>query len=84
MLFRLKKKKFSVLIAFFETDCARSGYVWSNAKNMHPFWEVTMVFRVSGRGRIGADGLVSIHRISVVSIISFSQTSELCFSLLSS
>lgn len=35
------------------------GYVWSKEKNSNPNWEVEVVFRISGRGRIGADGLVS-------------------------
>ncbi|KAI0227060.1 Protein ERGIC-53 [Lamellibrachia satsuma] len=36
---------------------SKKGNVWSNEKNTHPFWVIDMVFRVSGRGRIGADGL---------------------------
>ena len=35
------------------------GYIWSKMKNTHEHWEAEVVFRVNGRGRIGADGLVS-------------------------
>lgn len=35
-----------------------SGSVWSKMVNPHENWEVEVVFRVNGRGRIGADGLV--------------------------
>jgi Legume-like lectin family len=34
------------------------GSVWSKEVNTHEDWEAEVVFRVSGRGRIGADGLV--------------------------
>ena len=34
------------------------GSVWSKEINTHEDFEVEVVFRVSGRGRIGADGLV--------------------------
>ena len=36
------------------------GHVWSKNKNTNAHWEVELTFRVSGRGRIGADGLVCI------------------------
>jgi len=36
------------------------GSVWSKEVNTYDDWEVEVVFRVSGRGRIGADGLVRI------------------------
>jgi len=36
-----------------------SGAVWAKEMNTHEHWEIEVVFRVSGRGRIGADGLVN-------------------------
>jgi len=36
---------------------SKKGSVWSKEVNTHDNWEVEIVFRVSGRGRIGADGL---------------------------
>ncbi len=38
-----------------------AGFVWSKIKNTSPDWEIEAAFRISGRGRIGADGLVSLH-----------------------
>ncbi|XP_077993301.1 protein ERGIC-53-like [Glandiceps talaboti] len=42
---------------------SKRGYVWT--KNTVPFdnWEVEIVFRVSGRGRVGADGLAFWYRV---------------------
>ncbi|XP_006824512.1 protein ERGIC-53-like [Saccoglossus kowalevskii] len=41
---------------------SKRGYVWT--KNVVPFphWEVELIFRVSGRGRVGADGLAFWYR----------------------
>lgn len=36
---------------------SKKGSVWSKLANPHENWEVEVVFRVNGRGRIGADGL---------------------------
>jgi len=36
---------------------SKKGHVWSKNTNPHDHWEVEIVFRVSGRGRVGADGL---------------------------
>ena len=35
-----------------------TGYVWAKNVNTNPHWEVELTFKVSGRGRVGADGLV--------------------------
>jgi len=32
--------------------------VWTKNKSIFEYWEVEVTFRVTGRGRIGADGLV--------------------------
>lgn len=37
-----------------------AGYIWSKQKKSFENWEIEVTFRVSGRGRIGADGLVNI------------------------
>ena len=34
------------------------GFIWTKNKFTNEWWEVESAFRVSGRGRIGADGLV--------------------------
>ena len=34
------------------------GFVWAKNVNTNPHWEVELTFKVSGRGRVGADGLV--------------------------
>lgn len=34
------------------------GWVWAKNPMEQPNWEIEVTFRVSGRGRIGADGLV--------------------------
>uniref|UniRef100_A0A1B6D2N9 L-type lectin-like domain-containing protein n=1 Tax=Clastoptera arizonana TaxID=38151 RepID=A0A1B6D2N9_9HEMI len=36
---------------------SQKGAIWSKLKTSFNWWEVELVFRVSGRGRIGADGL---------------------------
>lgn len=36
-----------------------AGSVWTKSKNTNEFWEVEIYFKVTGRGRIGGDGLVS-------------------------
>ncbi len=38
-----------------------SGYIWSRYAVDFDHWEVELIFKVTGRGRIGADGLVSQH-----------------------
>ncbi|XP_071942901.1 protein ERGIC-53-like [Antedon mediterranea] len=36
---------------------SKRGYIWNKYKTPYDHWEVEVVFRVTGRGRIGADGL---------------------------
>lgn len=36
---------------------SKKGHVWSKVKSSLKHWEIEVSFRVSGRGRIGADGL---------------------------
>lgn len=36
---------------------SQKGAVWTKEKTSFDFWEIDVAFRVSGRGRIGADGL---------------------------
>jgi len=36
---------------------SKKGYAWTKNKTNFDWWEVELVFRISGRGRIGADGL---------------------------
>lgn len=43
------------LISFFNT-----GWVWSRNQMVSEHWEIEVIFRVTGRGRIGADGLVRL------------------------
>lgn len=38
---------------------SQKGAIWTKNPLSFEFWEVDIAFRVSGRGRIGADGLVS-------------------------
>lgn len=37
---------------------SQRGSVWTKNKSIFEYWEVEVTFRVTGRGRIGADGLV--------------------------
>lgn len=37
---------------------SQRGSVWTKNKSVFENWEVEVTFRVTGRGRIGADGLV--------------------------
>ncbi|NWI88752.1 LMAN1 protein, partial [Pitta sordida] len=36
---------------------SQKGSVWTKTKSIFEYWEVEVTFRVTGRGRIGADGL---------------------------
>ena len=36
---------------------SKKGLIWTKAPTAFEWWEVELVFRVSGKGRIGADGL---------------------------
>ncbi|XP_068280556.1 protein ERGIC-53 [Nyctibius grandis] len=36
---------------------SQRGSVWTKSKSIFEYWEVEVTFRVTGRGRIGADGL---------------------------
>ena len=46
---------YSRLFFFFQT-----GWVWSNLKTTFNQWSIECVFKVTGRGRVGADGLVNL------------------------
>lgn len=39
------------------------GHVWSKDRSEFPNWEIEVTFRINGRGRIGADGLVSLDNL---------------------
>lgn len=39
---------------------SQKGAIWTKQPINFDWWEVDIAFRVTGRGRIGADGLVSI------------------------
>lgn len=39
---------------------SQKGSVWTKNKSIFDNWEVEVTFRVTGRGRIGADGLVGV------------------------
>lgn len=36
---------------------SQKGAIWTRSQTNFPWWEVEIVFRITGRGRIGADGL---------------------------
>uniref|UniRef100_A0A1B0GNE4 Uncharacterized protein n=3 Tax=Phlebotomus papatasi TaxID=29031 RepID=A0A1B0GNE4_PHLPP len=36
---------------------SQKGAIWTKSKTNFDWWDVEIVFRVSGRGRVGADGL---------------------------
>ncbi|XP_075218847.1 lectin, mannose binding protein ergic53 [Lycorma delicatula] len=36
---------------------SQKGAIWTKSKTSFDWWEVDIIFRISGRGRIGADGL---------------------------
>lgn len=38
---------------------SQKGAIWTKKQSSFDWWEIEVVFRISGRGRIGADGLVS-------------------------
>jgi hypothetical protein len=42
-----------------------SGAIWTKMKTNFEWWEVDIIFRVTGRGRIGADGLVCIATLGI-------------------
>jgi hypothetical protein len=44
-----------------------SGAIWTKMKTNFDWWEVDIIFRVTGRGRIGADGLVCMDNIRLTS-----------------
>lgn len=39
---------------------SQRGSIWTKNKVLFEHWEAEVTFRVSGRGRMGADGLVGI------------------------
>ena len=39
------------------------GGLWAKTKGTSQFWEIEVFFKVTGRGRIGGDGLVSYLKI---------------------
>lgn len=42
---------------------SQRGSVWTKNKVNFDHWEAEVTFRVSGRGRMGADGLVRRHQL---------------------
>ncbi|XP_015675280.1 protein ERGIC-53 [Protobothrops mucrosquamatus] len=36
---------------------SQKGSVWTKSKSIFEYWEIEVTFRVTGRGRVGADGL---------------------------
>lgn len=42
---------------------SQRGSVWTKNKVNFDHWEAEVTFRVSGRGRMGADGLVRSHQL---------------------
>lgn len=46
---------------------SQKGAVWTKQTVNFQWWEVDIMFRVSGRGRIGADGLVIMLLIYIQS-----------------
>jgi hypothetical protein len=45
------------------------GAIWTKVKTNFEWWEADIVFRITGRGRIGADGLVCIGTLVGVSYL---------------
>jgi len=48
---------------------SQKGGIWTKERTNFDWWEAEVTFRVTGRGRVGADGLVNIiitpaHRTS--------------------
>ena len=39
------------------------GGLWTKTLSSTEFWEVEVYFKISGRGRVGGDGLVSVVAI---------------------
>lgn len=37
---------------------SQKGAIWTKRQTEFDWWEIEVAFRISGRGRIGADGLV--------------------------
>jgi hypothetical protein len=58
LLFDFNPNNFGV--NFYNYVCFTSGAIWTKMKTNFEWWEVDIIFRVTGRGRIGADGLVCI------------------------
>jgi hypothetical protein len=46
-----------------------SGAIWTKMKTNFEWWEADIIFRVTGRGRIGADGLVCIGTLVCISYV---------------
>lgn len=42
---------------------SQKGQAWSKLTTTFEWWEVEIVFRINGRGRVGADGLVSTDNL---------------------
>lgn len=42
---------------------SQKGAIWTKVPIDFDYWEVDIAFRVTGRGRVGADGLVSTQCI---------------------
>jgi mannose-binding lectin 1 len=46
-----------------------SGAVWTKLRSSFEWWAADIIFRVTGRGRIGADGLVCIGTLVGISYV---------------
>lgn len=62
---RSQKGKMKYPILFYQhlphqylETCHSTGAIWTKMATNFDWWEVELIFRVTGRGRIGADGLV--------------------------
>lgn len=41
---------------------SQKGAIWTKRQTDFDWWEIEVAFRISGRGRIGADGLVCLNK----------------------
>jgi len=44
------------------------GAIWTKEQTTFDWWTVEIIFRINGRGRIGADGLVCIFIIISINV----------------
>ena len=55
---------------------SRKGAIWNKKPFAEEFWEVELTMKISGQGRIGADGLVCSFVICVATLCLQSSQSE--------